>query len=162
MVIFDFLGYSADGVTDRETVMRLVIEAPLEGVEERALSTNNLRRQIMTKTIFGRTLFAIALIFSSFQTIENTLAGEDDGLRLQIAKAIQSDEEGRRYFANEDGLTTFLAETLRTSANDARAIARDILRDREHQRYYYFKSDDGTFDVSQQTLTQLLRTLKAR
>ena len=31
MVIFGLFGYSADGSTDRETVMRLVIEARLEG-----------------------------------------------------------------------------------------------------------------------------------
>ena len=30
-VIFDFFDYSADGFTDRETDMRLVIEARLEG-----------------------------------------------------------------------------------------------------------------------------------
>jgi hypothetical protein len=66
-----------------------------------------------------------------------------DPLRLQVAKAIQSDEKGMEYFITDEGLADFLSTTLEADQEEALKIAKEILEDRNSLYRYYYDERSG-------------------
>ena len=107
------------------------------------------------------TFLALALILTTLGSINTVNADQLDSLSLQLAKAIQSDEQGRGYFTTEEGLVDLLTAALGTSKDDATRLARDILIDRKGARYYFYSSStSGDFVESQKVLAGRLRSFK--
>ncbi|SEA62903.1 hypothetical protein [Nitrosospira multiformis] len=67
-----------------------------------------------------------------------------DQLRIQVAKAILSDERGKGYFITEQGLTEFLSIVLEANQEEALTTAREILKDRNSEYRYYYDESSGS------------------
>ena len=82
---------------------------------------------------------------------------DDASLAIQVAKAIQSDEKGEKFFTTEQGLVDFLVATLHADRHKAAETAKHMLNDDIHgNRYYYLPQGGGP-----ETLSGLLKPLIA-
>lgn len=107
-----------------------------------------------SKRISGNAIIFVALvaIICAWATMVHA---DDAALATQVAKAIQSDEQGKKFFTTEQGLVDFLVATLGADPAKAAETARHMIKDDlRGNRYYYLPEGGGP-----QTLSDLLKNL---